>query len=227
MKKTNSIRFFASLIVITLMLHYILAFVATALQELPITVPSEKIKTHVKRLYEEETADNVIMYENNDGSKTLYIYGESVKYSDSNGQVYDKDVSLNVIDDIVVVNNNDFRLQFSNQLSGGTTMSYMGHTLRLTANSNALVVSDRTELNGIIAYSKAFGNGTALNCSPQFSGLKTDIVLSQIPDTSRLNFTLAVDELILSENELGERVLVNNDGQNIFVFSDVILLRVE
>ncbi len=45
---------------------------------------------HVNRLWEQEDALNTIVFQNKNGSKTMYIYAAPVKYKDETGKVKDK-----------------------------------------------------------------------------------------------------------------------------------------
>lgn len=53
-------------------------------------------KDHVKRLYKQETDLNTVIFQNRDGSKTMYYYNIPVKYVDEKGGVRDKSNALEV-----------------------------------------------------------------------------------------------------------------------------------
>lgn len=46
------------------------------------------------RLYEKETALDTVLFANKDGSETVYIFDEDVKYIDENGSIVDKSNKL-------------------------------------------------------------------------------------------------------------------------------------
>ena len=50
-------------------------------------------KHHVKRLNNEEDLNSYVFL-NSDGTKSVYIFGDDLKYVDSNGTVREKDISL-------------------------------------------------------------------------------------------------------------------------------------
>jgi len=58
-------------------------------EELEINMP-EGEKEHVKRLYEQETELDSVIFQNRDGSKTLYSFATPIKYEDENGEIKDK-----------------------------------------------------------------------------------------------------------------------------------------
>lgn len=53
-------------------------------------------KDHVKRLYKQETDLHTVIFQNRDGSKTMYYYNIPVKYVDEKGVVRDKSNALEV-----------------------------------------------------------------------------------------------------------------------------------
>ena len=60
--------------------------------EIPEVISAKDIKEkeHANRLFAQETDDYSIVYQNKDGSKTMYYFDEPVKYTDENGTVCDK-----------------------------------------------------------------------------------------------------------------------------------------
>lgn len=67
----------------------------------PEAVSADEIKKggHVQRLYEQEKDLNTIVFQNDDGSKTLYYFAEPVKYVDEDGNVRDKSNTLTEVAD--------------------------------------------------------------------------------------------------------------------------------
>ncbi|MBQ3061972.1 MAG: hypothetical protein IJD02_05980, partial [Lachnospiraceae bacterium] len=57
-------------------------------------VTKDKQEKHRRRLYEEEKSLNTAVFENVDGSKTMYSFGHPIKYKDKEGNI--KDISLNL-----------------------------------------------------------------------------------------------------------------------------------
>ena len=54
----------------------------------------EASATHLQRLAEYENTTDVVGYRNNDGTNTVYIYGEDIRYRDQNGQMVEKNIHL-------------------------------------------------------------------------------------------------------------------------------------
>ena len=68
--------------------------------EIPEVISAKDIKEkeHANRLFAQETDDYSIVYQNKDGSKTMYYFDEPVKYTDENGTVCDKSTKLSESD---------------------------------------------------------------------------------------------------------------------------------
>ena len=60
--------------------------------DIPEVVSAEEIEErgHVNRLWEQEEDLNTVIFQNRDGTKTMYYFAEPVKYVDETGQVRDK-----------------------------------------------------------------------------------------------------------------------------------------
>ena len=57
-------------------------------------------KGHVNRLHLQETSSNTVMYQNQNGTKTTYLFANPVKYIDGNGNIKDKSSAVSaVLDD--------------------------------------------------------------------------------------------------------------------------------
>ena len=54
----------------------------------------EASATRLQRLAEYENTTDVVGYRNNDGTNTVYIYGEDIRYRDQNGQMVEKNIHL-------------------------------------------------------------------------------------------------------------------------------------
>ena len=93
----------------------------------PEVVDEELIekKGHVNRLWEQEDDLNTIVFQNKNGSKTMYIYAAPVKYKDETGKVKDKknklseqDIEPELAEDYGLTNpENDVRTYFPKKLN--------------------------------------------------------------------------------------------------------------
>lgn len=65
-------------------------------EDIPEYISQESIeeKGHVNRLREQENDDNTVIFQNRDGTKTVYFFSNPVKYTDENGNKKDKKTKL-------------------------------------------------------------------------------------------------------------------------------------
>ena len=98
-------------------------------EEIPEAVSKEDIaeRGHVHRLWKQEEDANSIVFQNRDGTKTLYYFTEAVKYVDENGAVQDKSNTLQDIGSASSASGyryvngfNDIKTYFPAQLGSGT-----------------------------------------------------------------------------------------------------------
>ena len=73
-----------------------LATAELAAEDIPeaVSLAEVEAKGHVHRLREQETDLNTVIFQNRDGTKTLYYFGENVKYEDETGRIRDKKNTL-------------------------------------------------------------------------------------------------------------------------------------
>ena len=98
-------------------------------------------KGHVHRLREQEPDLNTVVFQNRDGTKTMYQYGGPVKYIDEAGQVRDKKTELSTAMDKAeyaadygyVNSENDIRTYFPKSLnrSKGIVLEYRDEKIEL------------------------------------------------------------------------------------------------
>lgn len=105
-------------------------------EDIPEMVTDAQIaeKEHVNRLWEQEEDLNTVIFQNRDGSKTLYYFDYAVKYVDENGVVRDKKNLLSgdiaepsLVEDYGYVNaDNDIQTYFPKTLDrdNGVVLTY-------------------------------------------------------------------------------------------------------
>lgn len=111
-----------------------------------IRLSEAQAKEHVHRLREQEPDLNTVIFQNRDGTKTMYQYGGPVKYIDEAGQVRDKrntletDVKTAYAADYGYVNSeNDIRTYFPKSLNRnkGIILEYRDEKIELLPAYNA------------------------------------------------------------------------------------------
>lgn len=141
------------------------------------------------RLYEKETALDTVLFANKDGSETVYIFNEDVKYMDESGIVADKSNKLysNIesraySSDYSYVNKeNDINTYFPKSLKTnvGVSVEAQGQAIEMYPVSDVISqVTADDDLYGVY-YDDVFGEFTGIRYEPSFSGYKEDIILEK------------------------------------------------
>ena len=93
---------------------------------------------HVNRLYQQEEDLNTVIFQNRDGTKTMYYFASPVKYVDENGEVRDKKNVLHAVTepgfaaDYQYVNSeNDITTYFPKRLDGESGIVMTNDDLRI------------------------------------------------------------------------------------------------
>lgn len=159
---------------------------------------------NIVRLQNEEPDLNSIVYLNHDGTKSLYYFQEAIKYVDSSGHVKDKSDKLyptpssisragyayqNTYNDIVTQFPESFTPERGVRVTKDDNIIEMipkvEENMSPAAASNVTLLDDTT-----VIYSNVFGQDTAVNYSPTFTGVKEEIVLYQPIDNYSFSFVL-------------------------------------
>lgn len=157
------------------------------------------------RLYEKENRLDTVMFANIDGSETVYIFNEDVKYVNENGEVVDKSNKLypNVENrtfssDYSYMNKeNDINTYFPKSLMNdlGVYVEAQGQVIEMYPISD--VVSNVTVDNDLysVYYDEVFGEFTGIRYEPNFSGYKENIILEKNVG-NKFEFMLETGDLI-------------------------------
>lgn len=142
---------------------------------------------HIERVYSEEDSLDTIIFLNNDGSETAYIFDENVKYINEYGDVTDKTNNLYSVEEgqeelenySLVNYDNDIKSYFPQFLSidDGILVKSESEIIELTPLIDSSL--EVTEDDGSVVYYDAFGENTALKYTPIFSGCKEDIIINE------------------------------------------------
>lgn len=157
------------------------------------------------RLYEKETALDTVLFANKDGSETVYIFNEDIKYIDESGNVADKSNKLysniesrTYSSDYSYVNKeNDINTYFPKSLKTdvGVSVEAQGQAIEMYPVSD--VISQVTADNDLygVYYDNVFGEFTGIRYQPSFSGYKEDIVLEKNVG-NKFSFILETGDLV-------------------------------
>ena len=176
-------------------------------------------KGHVNRLWEQEEDLNSIVFQNRDGTKTMYYYNYPVKYKDANGKIKDKSNKISQTSSGDYTNaENDINTYFPKKLNRnkGIELKFGEYVVEMApdvkGNSGASRQTghnkyfDPTEY---VQYPNVFDESISLRYTPTFEGYKEDIVLSKYAGINEFSFRLYTDGLSLVMNEDGAYYLID------------------
>lgn len=157
------------------------------------------------RLYERENALDTVLFANKDGSETVYIFNEDVKYINENGKTMDKSNKLysdikskTFLSDYSYVNKeNDINTYFPKTLKTdvGVSVEAQGQIIEMYPVSDiGSKVSADDDMYGVY-YDDVFGEFTGIRYAPSFSGYKEDIVLEKNVG-NKFGFILETGDLV-------------------------------
>ena len=173
---------------------------------------------HVQRLKTQEKDLNTIVFQNDDGSKTMYYYSEPVKYIDEQGNVRDKSNNLTEVSDNThkeykyVNSDNNVCTFFPNSLNSETGVRLESGDIKIELkpivsrnNSNKAMktqsASDKGNQKASVVYDSVFGRDTKVQYSPLFNGFKEDIILASYSETNEFAFSLTTNGLSMAEKD--------------------------
>ena len=189
-----------------------------------ISLDVARQKGHVNRLYEQETDLQTVIFQNQSGNMTAYVYDRPVKYIDANGNVRDKDTAITVSSQAgyaYAMTDNNVRVYFANDVTDGVTMQYGDASMTMSAEPSLMV--SRASLgdeDNVVLYLNAFGGRTILRYQTLLNGIKEDIILVSNVGKNEFVFHLTTQGLLPVE-ENGEWKLVNENGKTVITFSEI------
>ena len=201
-----------------------------------ISVKDIKEKEHANRLFAQETDDYSVVFQNKDGSKTMYYFDEPVKYTDENGTVCDKSTKLSEADKegyAFVSAENDINVYMPEQLDSETGIIVKSDEYIIEMSP---VASDKADVSDIITetenkydkhdiveYADVFGDDTVIEYSAQLNGVKENIILDRYNGKNEFSFDVDTNGLSLKD-EGGYFSIVDDEKEEIVgTVSEVIL----
>jgi len=177
---------------------------------------------HTKRLeYLEEL--NSYVFENEDGTRTVYMLDENVKYINEYGEIKEKDLTLKTTAKGYTTTENDISLLIPTDVSSGIGISYKGYDVKLTPQGISKASSKAFAESGAVSYDKAYGEKTSLKYTPLLSGIKEDIVLESYTGATQFSFILETDGLNLYSSKDGYYLSTDATSKAVFELGKVII----
>ena len=186
---------------------------------------------HVERLESEEELDTLV-FQNQDGTYTTYLFDLPIKYVAEDGSIQEKDISLVQSSTAYEVASNDIHVTLPFNVSEGIQVSYGTQNVTLspvqnstvsqqltnqsinaailessviTANTAALNAAENT-----VTYAQAFDNSINIVYTPLLNGIKEDIVLNSYTGIHTFQFLIETDGMGVYYDEEQELYYINS-----------------
>ena len=172
----------------------------------------------IKRLKEKETL-NSYAFLNRDGTESVVIFPDNIKFVDKSGQIVEKDTTIvRTTSGGFTVMANDYGVLFPENIKDGLQFEYLDGSIRMIPDGDS---AEFTVEDNSIEYLNVFGENTILRYTPLLNGVKEDIVLNGYLGINSFEFELHSDNLCFSKKET-RFTLVDETEEPIIVFGDVI-----
>ena len=145
-----------------------------------------------KRVFSEEEL-NTYIFERDDGTRGLYMFGEDVKFEDASGNVLEKDISLEKTYGGYTTKQNNVGLLLPDRITNGIKISFDEEELILFAPEGNNIESEKN--GNSVKYVNAYGKNAHLVLTPTLSGLKQDIVLDNYTGQNRFDIIVVSESL--------------------------------
>lgn len=195
-----------------------------------VTEESISANQHVVRLREQEESDKSIVFQNRDGTKTIYMFSKPVKYTDADGTIKDKSNNIIEVTDTIKSEkyayqneSNDIKTYFPKNLNddSGILLEYTDIKIELSPIGYSIAnISEKTNFAAPVStaqrsmdeneenressaavYDNVFGEGSKLRYTPMFDGVKEDIILDRYNGINEFQFRVKTNGLQLVKNE--------------------------
>jgi len=204
-----------------------------------VSAKSVENNGHVNRLRAQEESLNQIIFQNRDGTKTMYSFTYPVKYVAEDGTIRDKKTLISGSVDkkelqaeyAYTNTENDVRAYFPKKLSedSGVLLQSKGFEIEMspvgskgnaatkssaikTANqigSLKTTYNDGGEEKDAVLYKNVFGQGVSVRYASQFNGFKEDVILNKYTGANEFVFKIKTNGLRLVKLEDGNLVFAD------------------
>lgn len=156
---------------------------------------------HAYRLYDEEPNLNTVIFQNNDGTNTLYLFDYPVKYVNETNET--KDISLEFTvgaeKDGTFVSDGNVKTQFPRTITDGITLNYENINIVMIPQGAKDSSAKRSDDNKTLTY--AYDDNTDLEYSLTYLGYKEDIVVKKYTGQIEYSFIIYTNGLTLKETD--------------------------
>ena len=157
---------------------------------------------HVFRLPYLEELDTYV-FQNTDGTRSIYYLYENVKYIDEQGNIREKDNTLQRETKGFRITENEFDLLLPHAVTDGVELTYQDYDVKLVPATEGKLTATApgTLRENSVVYESFFGEGTSLVYTPLLSGVKEEIILEEYLPNQSFSFLLYTDGLFLNNTD--------------------------
>ena len=188
---------------------------------------------NVKSVDTQNTQDNDLYLNMKDGSTTVYSFSEPVIYTDENGNIKCKDISIieETDEEMLALGydfcnaQNDYKINLSSNSQRGALVQYGDISFSFAPISDISApgyISKGTisfEEFEDFEYADVYGNGTILKYFPQINGIKEEITIDSPISRSSFGFILRTKNCSPVINQNGSVSLVSQNGEEVQNFA--------
>lgn len=203
--------------------------VRTAVSEenLPDSLDAEKVIAdgYVARLNSEEQSLSEIVLEKEDGTRSLYLFGENVKYVDENGEVADKSNDAVRRGNAYVNEGNDVEVVLPATLTTGIAITddELNITMKPLTDKIGRSLSPAVKTaDDTVVYSDVFDSSTDIEYTYTYGGVKENIILESYNGKNSFDYEITTGGLSLYEDK-GALLLSDENGDVKATLGEVIV----
>lgn len=203
--------------------------VRTAVSEenLPDSLDAEKVIAdgYVARLNSEEQSLSEIVLEKEDGTRSLYLFGENVKYIDGNGEVADKSNDAVRRGNAYVNEGNDVEVVLPATLTTGIAITddELNITMKPLTDKIGRSLSPAVKTaDDTVVYSDVFDSSTDIEYTYTYGGVKENIILESYNGKNSFDYEITTGGLSLYEDK-GALLLSDENGDVKATLGEVIV----
>lgn len=155
---------------------------------------------HIGRLKGQEKLDTYV-FQNRDGTRTVYYMNGPVKFRDDNGNVREKDLTLVEKTGGHGVASSDMDLLLPGAVGEGVDVTHAGLTITIYPEDISFAAKAGIVDGESYRYRDCFGSGIDLVYTPTLLGLKEDIVIERYFGKRQFSFLIETDDLRLFQKD--------------------------
>ena len=180
---------------------------------------------HAFRLLYLEELDTYV-FQNQDGTRSIYYLYENVKYIDEQGNIREKDNTLQRETKGFRITENEFDLLLPHAVADGVELTYQGYDVKLipATEGKLTATAPGTLRENSVVYESFFGEGTSLVYTPLLSGVKEEIILEEYLPNQSFSFLLYTDGLFLNNTD-GSYILTESkaSAEAVLYLGDIVV----